>query len=126
MAEADHHRLAEDIGRAIARERMRCKLTQDQVAEHLKIGPEAVSRMERGIVTPSLARLFELAALFDCEASDLLRDSSPLPNDQAQRIQGRLERLTLEDRALVISLVDQLCERLGRKGSTPGSGRAAN
>lgn len=122
MAEANHHRLAVDLGQAIARQRLRCKLTQDQVAEALKIGPEAVSRMERGIVTPSLPRLFELATLFGCEASDLLRDSSPLPNDQAQRIRGQLERLSVEDRTLVVSLVDQLCERLGRQGSAPGSG----
>lgn len=112
MEETNHHKLAAHIGRAIARHRMRCKMTQDQVAERLQIGTEAVSRMERGLVTPNLARLFELATLFNCEAADLLRDSSPLPDDQARRIRKQLERLTTEDRALIVSLIDQLCERL--------------
>ncbi|MFC7091154.1 helix-turn-helix domain-containing protein [Halomonas salifodinae] len=114
MVEATVSKPADRIGRAIARHRTRSGLTQDQVAERLGIGTEAVSRMERGLVTPNIARLFELAVLFDCEAADLLRDISPLPDDQARRIRGHLERLSPSDRELVITLVDQLCERLGR------------
>ena len=114
MSEAKPAKPSERIGKAIARQRLRCGLTQEQVAERLGIGLEAVSRMERGVVTPNIARLFELASLFDCEAADLLRDISPLADDQARRIRDQLERLAPSDRDWVIALVDQLCERLDR------------
>ncbi|MDI4636697.1 MULTISPECIES: helix-turn-helix domain-containing protein [Halomonadaceae] len=114
MSEARQGTPSERIGRAIARHRLRCGLTQEQVAERLGIGMEAVSRMERGLVTPNISRLFELASLFGCEAADLLRDISPLADDQARRIRDQLERLRPSDRDWVISLMDQLCERLDR------------
>lgn len=125
MDEADRNELAESIGRAIARQRSRCGKTQEQVAETLGIGTEAVSRMERGMVTPNIARLFELASLFHCEAADLLRDISPLPDDQARRIRHQLEGLSPADRDLVLSLVDQLCERLGHAEPGARSGAAS-
>lgn len=43
----DQKGLAEAVGRAIARQRIRCRLTQEDVAERLGIGNEAVSRIER-------------------------------------------------------------------------------
>jgi transcriptional regulator with XRE-family HTH domain len=43
-----------------------------KVAEHLSIGLEAVSRMERGLVVPTIVRLAELAQLFDCDIAELL------------------------------------------------------
>ena len=53
--------LAQSVGKAIARQRLQSGLTQEAVAEHLGIGMEAVSRMERGVVVPTIARLAELA-----------------------------------------------------------------
>ncbi|WP_163571098.1 helix-turn-helix domain-containing protein, partial [Klebsiella pneumoniae] len=64
MAAADMDRLADMVGRAIARNRIASNLTQEQVAERLGIGNEAVSRMERGVVMPTVARLAELADIF--------------------------------------------------------------
>jgi DNA-binding XRE family transcriptional regulator len=61
--------LAVSVGKAIAARRQDAGLTQEQVAEQLKIGNEAVSRMERGLVMPTVARLLELADLFNCDAS---------------------------------------------------------
>ena len=74
------------MGKAIGRQRQQAGLTQDQVAEHLNIGMEAVSRMERGIVVPTIARLAELAQLFGCELADLLRETSPRPTEQGYRL----------------------------------------
>src|SRR5690606_41820319 len=77
MSEIDQKHLAEAVGRAIAKQRVRVGMTQEHVAERLGIGSEAISRIERGIVIPNISRLLEFAAIFECEAADLLTEASP-------------------------------------------------
>lgn len=115
MVGADQKSLAEAVGRAIARQRMRCELTQEEVAERLGIGNEAVSRIERGLVIPNIARLFDFASIFHCKASDLLNEVSPRPDDQASRISQLLSTLDQTDRQLVVEMVERLSDRLGRR-----------
>jgi transcriptional regulator with XRE-family HTH domain len=107
--------LTASIGRAIAQKRSDAGMTQDGVAGKLGIGIEAVSRMERGIAMPSVARLYELAALFGCEAVDLLTEGSPHVDDQVRNLRSMLEPLDTSDRELVLRLVAQLTERLKTK-----------
>ncbi|HBP5443761.1 TPA: helix-turn-helix domain-containing protein [Pseudomonas aeruginosa] len=114
MPNNDSKQTAELIGQAIARQRMSCGLSQEQVAEKLGIGSEAVSRIERGIVPPNVERLMELAAIFGCEAADLLTEGSSRPEDQARRLQNLLATLQADDRILVMDVVERLIERLGR------------
>lgn len=114
MPKAEVSKLADVVGRAIARQRMRCKLNQEQVAERLGIGSEAVSRIERGVVMPNIERLVELASIFGCETADLLTEGSSRPEDQARRLQGLLSTLNSDDRALVLEFVERLVERLNR------------
>jgi len=112
MHKADHEELAELIGRAIARQRLRSGLTQEEVAERLEIGSEAVSRIERGIVIPNIARLLEFASIFGCEAADLLTEASSRPTDQAVHISRLLVSMNQADRQLVMEILERLSERL--------------
>ena len=114
MSKTESKQLAELVGQAIARQRSRCKLSQEQVAEKLGIGSEAVSRIERGIVMPNIERLVELAAIFGCETADLLTEGSSRPEDQARRLYDLLSTLDTSDRTLVMGMVEGLVERLGR------------
>ena len=57
----NHGEINKRIGKAIAKQRQQSGYTQEQVAEMLEIGNEAVSRMERGLITPNVVRLIELA-----------------------------------------------------------------
>ena len=114
MATTDMALLTRTVGRAIARHRQRAGLTQEQVAEHLKIGMEAVSRMERGIVVPTIARLAELAQLFGCELADFLRETSPRPTEQGIVLGQKLARLDSDDRALLLETFERLVERLAK------------
>jgi transcriptional regulator with XRE-family HTH domain len=114
MQKTDTKELASVVGSAIARQRMACDLTQDQVAERLGIGSEAVSRIERGLVMPNIERLMQLADVFGCEASDLLMEASSRPEDQAVRITRMLSGLDANDRQLVLDLVERLAHRLGQ------------
>jgi len=115
MSEIDQKHLAEVVGRAIAKQRVRCGMTQEEVAERLGVGSEAVSRIERGVVIPTVLRLLELASVFDCEAAELLNESCSRVTDQASRISQLLGGLSEADRQLVMGIVEQLSGRLTRK-----------
>ncbi|PAU53495.1 helix-turn-helix domain-containing protein [Pseudomonas indica] len=115
MVETDQKALAEEVGRAIAKQRMRCHLTQEEVAEKLGIGNEAVSRIERGIVAPNVLRLFDFASIYQCSAAELLSEASTRPDDQASRISRLLNTLDQADRQLIVEMVERLSERLSRR-----------
>ncbi|WP_434716921.1 helix-turn-helix transcriptional regulator [Paraburkholderia sp. A2RO-4L] len=115
MAQTDVEQLAGVIGRTIAKHRGESGLTQEQVAESLGIGNEAVSRMERGLVMPTVARLVELAEIFGCEAADLLTEGSSRTSDQAKYLGQLLTKLSGNDRTMVIEIVERLAGRLSRR-----------
>ncbi|MFL9928843.1 helix-turn-helix transcriptional regulator [Paraburkholderia sp. RL18-103-BIB-C] len=105
MPHIDVDALAEMVGRAIARKRTASQLTQEQVAERLGIGNEAVSRMERGLVMPTVARLVELAEIFGCDAADLLTGASTRSSDQGKYVGQLLAKLSGNDRTMVVEIV---------------------
>ncbi|CAG4925531.1 MULTISPECIES: helix-turn-helix domain-containing protein [Burkholderiaceae] len=115
MAQVDQEPLAVVIGRAIAKHRVASSFTQEQVAEALGIGNEAVSRMERGIVMPTVARLVELADLFECNAADLLTEASSRTSDQAKYVAQLLAKLGGNDRTMVVEIVERLAGRLAKR-----------
>ena len=112
MTGIDQKQLAVLVGRAISRQRTQRGLTQEEVAERLGIGTEAVSRIERGVVIPNIARLLEMAEIFGCGAAELLGEVSPLADDQARRVSRLLEPLARSDQRLVLDLVESLAIRL--------------
>ena len=118
MTDINPKQLAKTAGRAIARQRQHAGLTQEQVAEHLNIGMEAVSRMERGIVVPTVIRLAELAQLFHCELADFLRETSNRPTEQGIVLSQQLARLDDADRLLLLETVERLVNRLAEPCSS--------
>lgn len=112
MNKTEQKRLAGNIGRAIAKQRVRSQLTQEEVAERLGVGNEAVSRIERGRVIPNIVRLIELAEIFNCEAAELLGQASFHLDDQSSRMRQLLAPLNQNDRKLVIDIVENLTTRL--------------
>jgi transcriptional regulator with XRE-family HTH domain len=115
MTKADVDQLARRVGRAIARRRNDRQLTQEEVAERLGIGYEAVSRIERGLVIPTVRRLAELANIFECDIAELLTESSNRSLDQAAQIASLLSTLSNDDRQMILEIVGRLGPRLGRK-----------
>ncbi|NYH22877.1 helix-turn-helix domain-containing protein [Paraburkholderia bryophila] len=115
MAQVDQEQLAVVVGRAIAKHRVASGFTQEQVAEALGIGNEAVSRMERGIVMPTVARLVDLADLFECNAADLLTEASSRTSDQARHVAQLLGKLGGSDRTMVVEIVERLAGRLAKR-----------
>lgn len=114
MTNEDQEALAKTFGQAIRRRRLAADLTQEEVAEKLGVGNEAVSRLERGVASLSVTRLFELSELFGCEAAELLTEGNVRVDDQARQLQLLLSKLSGNDRELILQVVQQLGERLAR------------
>jgi len=115
MTPQQQKNLSKAVGALIARARSEAGLTQEDVADALEVGAETVSRIERGAVPPTLARLFEFATLFDCRVDELLLEASDRSADQAANIAHQLSDLAPADRLLVANMVDQLASHLRKK-----------
>ena len=66
--------LAKVIGDNIASRRRELGLTQMVLAERLGIGQDALSRMEKGLISPKVSRLREFAAILECSVAALFRE----------------------------------------------------
>ncbi|WP_269533951.1 helix-turn-helix domain-containing protein [Chitinimonas sp. BJYL2] len=108
MSDEQDDVLAKRIGKAIAKQRQLRNLTQEEVAERLKIGNEAVSRIERGVAMPTVARLMEFAEIFQCDASALLDEAGYRSSDQALHLSRQLDQLNPIHRQMVIEVVERL------------------
>lgn len=104
-----------ELAKRIAEKRVAAQLTQENVAEQLGIGMEAVSRIERGLVIPNVLRLAELAGIFNCRTDELLEGTSLNLPDQAAHLASLLKPLSEADRKLVIDMLTVLVTRLGKK-----------
>jgi transcriptional regulator with XRE-family HTH domain len=113
--------LALEIGRSIAALRKARGLTQEKLAENLKVERVSVSRMEIGQTLPSLSRLARIADELDTPLVTLLGSSEvaeaaapPHSADRARRIAAMLERLHENDRELVCRWIEEMCNRLAK------------
>ena len=61
------------LGEVLREHRVRCKMTQEFVAESLGVSRQAVSKWETGTADPSTSNLLALAKLFGVSAEELLR-----------------------------------------------------
>ncbi len=62
------------LGDAIKEHRIRCKMTQEFVAETLYVSRQAVSKWENGISDPSTSNLIALSKLYGISAEELLKE----------------------------------------------------
>ncbi len=117
MDDLKQKKIAKTIGAAVAHFRVEAGLTQEEVAEKMGIGNEAVSRMERGAVLPTVGRLFEFADLFDCQISDFMLGASDRIQDQAGAIAHLIKDLAPGDREMVLDIVKTLGDRFKTKST---------
>lgn len=62
------------LGENIKEYRIKCKMTQEFVAERLGVSRQAVSKWESGISDPSTSNLFALSKLFGITPEELLKN----------------------------------------------------
>lgn len=123
MTALEEQRTAKHLGRALAAARAHAKLTQEQVAEHLGVFVETVSRFERGANWPTIPRLLELAELYKIPVSTLLSRASNRATDVNLDITEQLARLSSDDRAWIGNLIRDLCNRLPAANEQEAGGK---
>lgn len=109
--------IAIEVGGIIAIRRKAKGWTQAQLAEHMDIEKESVSRLETGHIAPSLARLSQIAKLLDCDISDLLKISPPDVNDQALALLNRMDDLSDSQKTVLLDLFGKVALAMGKLGA---------
>ena len=61
------------LGEELKAQRLRCKMTQEFVADALGVSRQAVSKWETGAVDPSTSNLLALAKLYGMSAEELVK-----------------------------------------------------
>ena len=89
------------VGRALHEERRRCGLSQQQVAEQLGVEPETVSRIENGVIAPSLVRLRQFSRVYGCTLEAFLSRTSDTLPDLVRRIASEIDGLPPNDQLYV-------------------------
>lgn len=100
------------VGAALAAERRKAGLSQQQVAEQIGVEPESVSRMETGSIVPSLLRLRQLAGVYECSMEALVGRTSDQPSDIAAWLARELGSLGDADRAFVAQQTEHLVQHI--------------
>ncbi|GKS87652.1 helix-turn-helix domain-containing protein [Acidovorax sp. SUPP1855] len=108
-------KIAVEVGAAIKARRLDAGMSQDQLAERLGVGPEAVSRMERGVVGLTIPKLVELANVLKCSIEDFIPGASGSTQSGANEIAQLLEPLDKNNMKFVVEMVQKLSSHLGDK-----------
>lgn len=74
------------LGRKIRSRRKQLGMTQEQLAEMLGVGHQALSRIEQGHIAPKMDRLPSLAKALQCTVADLFRPEDDSQSTYANRI----------------------------------------
>ena len=119
----DEIELAVAIGRKIAERRKALGWTQSQMAEKLGVGYEAVSRLERGAILPTISKMIQVANAFECPIDELLFESSNRASDQAQVVVRMLDGLPQEERAVLLDTLDRLSAQFRKSLAGRAAGR---
>jgi transcriptional regulator with XRE-family HTH domain len=100
--------LAKVIGNNIANRRRELGLTQMVLAERLDIGQDALSRMEKGIISPKIARLRDFAAVLECSVASLFREHDDDMNSCLAELAEHLLPLEQQKRDAVIRALREI------------------
>ena len=89
------------IGKRIGLLRKEKGLTQEELAQHMGISPQAVSKWENDQTCPDISALPKLARLFDVTVDELLEGKEALP---AVRVLPPEQRKDIKDMILRVTL----------------------
>jgi transcriptional regulator with XRE-family HTH domain len=125
MVKRYHSALAHRLGRSLSHYRKRAKLTQEQLAEAIRVEVATVSRYETGATLPSLVTLEAMATLLRVSIADLLAENAPLQSDEGEQIRVMLELLSPDERHAVLEVLTTLIGFLRRQGRAQGQAQSA-
>ncbi|TBU91281.1 helix-turn-helix domain-containing protein [Stutzerimonas kirkiae] len=106
------------VGAAIARRRKARGLTQAQIAEMIGVEKETISRMENGVISPTLPRLQQIADIFGCSPVELLHTETGETAAHAQYIGEIIQELSENERILIVGFVTEVVRLLKTREPT--------
>lgn len=115
MKDEFEKKIAVEVGAAIKAQRLQAGLSQDQLAELLEVGPEAVSRMERGVVMLTIPKLVELANVLHCPVETFIPKASGSTQSGANEIARLLQPLNKKDMQFVMEWLEKMSRHLSSR-----------
>ena len=101
-ADPDAQELARKVGAEIARWRKASGHTQVRVADALGMEKETVSRIENGVIAPTLHRLAQFSEFFGCPITALFGDYRGKTAEDATELAEILAGLSDEERRSIV------------------------
>lgn len=89
-----------NVGERIQELRKKSSMTQEQLAELLRVSPQAISKWERGVANPDLYLIPDIAEVFSVSADYLLGIAMPDTESRLERIEKQLEALSVTERRI--------------------------
>lgn len=106
MESLDMQQIYCEIGKSVKSQRKARRMTQEALAAQLDITSQYLSRIERGVVRPSLELLYNLASVLDIPIYTLLPSSlAPQRGFLSEDISYRMNHCTDQQKFLVVSFV---------------------
>lgn len=104
----DNRDLARRVGAAMAARRKGRGYTRAQLAERLCLSQEALSRMEKGLISPKFSRLQDIADALDCTVAELFRAPSDSAQARGMAVAELIYPLSPEGQEAIVDLVGHL------------------
>jgi len=111
--------LASRLGQNLAYYRKRAKLTQEQLAEAIRIETATISRYETGIALPSLVTLEALSELLRVSIADLLTEEAFPRSEEEEQFLVLLGALSPGERSAAIDALRGLLSLLRKQSPRP-------
>lgn len=115
MTGATEESLTRQLGKHIRSRRRQLELTQEQLAEMIGVGHQALSRIESGKMAPKMDRLPSLAQSLQCSVADLFRSQDTQNHLFSAVLEDVLSGLSLEKQQLVVEHIRGLAYLLKLK-----------
>lgn len=103
------------VGLCIAAKRKAKGLTQAEIAERMNVETETISRIENGVISPTLARLEQMAELLNCSISSFFMVESEKTENLAKIIAGCLQELSVRDKEMILRVVTDISDSLKQR-----------
>ncbi|MCL1825938.1 MAG: helix-turn-helix domain-containing protein [Betaproteobacteria bacterium] len=108
MVKRFHSALAHRLGQNLAHYRRCARLTQEQLAEAIRLDVTTVSRYETGATLPSLVTLEAISTLLRIPIANLLTEEKFPCSDEGEQLLVLLESLSSNERSAMMEMLTTL------------------
>lgn len=102
----------EFLGRHIRAERVRCNLTQQELADQSGLAVKTIQDIEKGRKNPSYETLSRLIERLGISANVLFQVSPPIVEEELQRFMGKFQSCSRDNQQILLNTLDFLTEQL--------------